>query len=277
MYLAGIVILYKPDNGVFDNIATYISELDCLYVFDNTEEPDVKLVTKLKELPHVQYLSFGENKGISYALNYVLASANHYKFLLTMDQDSSFQSGMMKTYKSILENQYSTDSSVAMFSVHYEGQKKETVSNTVQVVERAITSGSIVNIDIAKKIGGFDENLFIDEVDNEFCYRAQLHGYKILYFPQIQMQHHLGIPIPGSLFGIKFKGLNHNKIRKYYITRNNIYLIKKYPKLRFYCFKELIKVFIKLFLVEPDKVDRFLYMCKGVKDALTGKMGKLKI
>ena len=71
--------------------------------------------------------------------------------------------------------------------------------------------------------------------------------------------------------------VDHSKIRKYYITRNSIYVMKKYPKVRFFCFKELMKIIIKLLLVEPDKSERLLHMCKDVRDALTGKMGKIEL
>lgn len=272
MNIAGVVIIYNPDEDVINNIKSYLEELDCLYVFDNTETANEILIEKIKCLPRVRYISFCENKGISFALNTVLKTEKRYQFLLTMDQDSRFYTGMMAKYKELIEENYKDNNSVAVFSVYQDGMKLK--SNEIQSVERAITSGSIIDIPIAIKLGGFDENLFIDEVDNEFCYRAQLHGYHILCFPQIKMLHHLGDPIPGSLFGVKFKGLNHNKLRKYYITRNNIYVMKKYPKVAGYCCKELMKIFIKLLLVEPDKMNRLLYMCRGVKDALTGKMGK---
>lgn len=274
MNIAGVVILYNPEDDVINNIESYLEELDCLFVFDNTEFPNEKIVEKIKLLPRVQYISFCDNMGIAFALNTVLKAASSYHFLLTMDQDSRFCPGMMTNYKKLIEENYRDNTSIAMFSVYQEGMKLE--SNEIQYVERAINSGSIVDISIASRLGGFDEKLFIDEVDNEFCYRAQLHGYKILCFPQIKMLHHLGDPISGSLFGVKFKGFNHNKLRKYYIARNKVYVIRKYPRVTGYCCKELMKIFIKLLLVEPEKVNRFLYMCKGIKDALAGKMGKLE-
>ena len=275
MYFAGIVILYNPDKDVLDNIATYIEELDCLYVFDNTEKPDVKIVTKIQEMRHVQYISFGENKGISYALNYALTLAKSFKFLLTMDQDSKFYEGMMRRYKNYVESIYSKDNSVAMFSVHYDGLKITTVSNEFVDVERAITSGSIINTDIARRIGGFDENLFIDEVDHEFCYRARSKGYKIMCITTINMHHNMGKPISIGIFGKKYLALNHNPIRKYYIFRNNIYLMKKYPSIREYCVIELFKNFIKMILVEPDKWNKTLFAYRGLRDAFAGKMGKI--
>lgn len=277
MYLAGIVVLYNPDNDVLENIATYIEELDCLYVFDNTEKPDIKIVTKIKEMPHVQYISFGENKGISYALNHALTLAKDYKYLLTMDQDSKFYEGMMKRYKNYLESIYSKDNSVAMFSVHYDGLKISTASNEFIDVERAITSGSIVNINIARRIGGFDENLFIDEVDHEFCYRARSKGYRIICITPINMHHNMGKPISIGIFGKNYLALNHNPVRKYYMFRNTIYVMKKYPGVRGHCVAELFKNFIKTILVEPDKWNRSLFMFRGIKDGFFGKMGKLNV
>ena len=275
MLLAGIVILYNPDDEVLDNIATYIEELDWLYVFDNTEAPDPGIVGKIKEFPHVQYISFGENKGISYALNIALKSATDYRFLLTMDQDSRFYEGMLSQYKKFLENNYSKDNTVAMFSVHYDGLPESRNADDVETVDRAITSGSVLNVEIANRIGGFDENLFIDEVDNEFCYRARLNGYKILQLNKIKLQHHLGNPIPIKLFGRNYAALNHGAVRKYYISRNNIYIMKKYPKVRLYCMTELIKLFIKTLWTEPDKWKRTQYMIKGIRDGVEGNMGKL--
>lgn len=275
MNIAGIVILYNPDSSVFDNIKSYIEELDRLYVFDNSESLDKSVTEKIQELPRVQYISFHENKGISFALNTALQLSKAYQFLLTMDQDSKFYPGMMQKYKNIIETKYSNDDTAAMFCVNQDGVEQG--KSEVECVDRAITSGSILNVEIANKIGGFDENLFIDEVDNEFCYRAQSYGYKILSFTKIQMIHHLGDPIPCSLFGIRFKALNHNKIRKYYMVRNSVYVMKKYPKASGHCLLELTKIFIKLVFLEPDKINRILFMTRGIKDALTGKMGKIDI
>ena len=36
MKLAGVVVLYNPDQKVLDNISSYIDELDVLYLVDNS-------------------------------------------------------------------------------------------------------------------------------------------------------------------------------------------------------------------------------------------------
>ena len=86
----------------------------------------------------------GQNRGISYALNYALKATELYQFLLTMDQDSKFCSGMMKKYKAILHNNYSNDNSIAMYAVNVNSFEE---TNCVPViVDHAITSGSVVNV-----------------------------------------------------------------------------------------------------------------------------------
>ena len=274
MHIAGVIILYNPEQDVFNNIVSYLGALDCLFVVDNSEQPNEELIAKIKELPRIEYISFGKNTGISYALNTVLRLSDHYEFLLTMDQDSRFAVGVMNEYKRMIKVYHEKDKSVAMFSVNYE--EEGNLETEVRVVERAITSGSIVNIQIAKALGGFDEKLFIDEVDAEFCYRARLNGYKIINFIKIHMQHHLGSSMQVNKLGFEFTVWNHSAIRKYYIIRNSIYLMKKYPDYRAYYIKAVFKFFIKTILAERDRKNKIHFMYKGIRDAVTGKMGELE-
>lgn len=40
IHLAGVVVLYHPDESVLQNIQSYLSDLDKLYVIDNSENPE---------------------------------------------------------------------------------------------------------------------------------------------------------------------------------------------------------------------------------------------
>lgn len=272
MRFAGVVILYNPPEDVLDNIKTYLNEIDFLYIFDNSEVPDQDITAQFESLPYVKYVPFYDNKGISFALNCALELANDYDFLLTMDQDSRFYDGMMMNYRTIVEQHYAKDNTVAMFGVNRWGLEER--AESVLFVDKAITSGSLVNVRIAKEIGGFDENLFIDEVDYDFCYNAIKHGYKILCLMNICLQHHLGNPVEKTIFGRKVSSLNHGAIRKYYISRNLVYMIQKYPHLRLTYYKTLFGYFLKCLLLEEDKLKRLTFMFKGVKDAFIGRMGR---
>lgn len=278
MNLIGVVILYHPDENVINNIKTYIHDLKMLYIMDNTEKTNALFKEKLNSIllgsnyKNYEYKSWQENKGISYNLNYALKKCKEDEFLLTMDQDSSFSKGMLWKYKKRIES--FKDDRVAMYSVNYSGLNAERKGLLPYEVKLAITSGSVVNTTFANQLGGFDEKLFIDGVDSEFCYRSKKNGYKVIVFPEITMKHQVGNPNKHKFLWRTYNVYNHSPIRKYYIVRNCIYIIKKYPDQIPYCVFHTIKMIIKVLLAEQEKKKNFKYMYWGIKDAIKKNMGK---
>lgn len=274
MKLAGIITLYHPDKNVLSNIETFLNQLDILYVLDNTENPDVSTREMFSEIGKVEYKAFGGNMGIAYAMNYALKAVKGYDFLLTMDQDSYFLPGMMAKYKQKVEEQEKINPQKAgVYSVNFD-PRVDAVVPGCKKIDVAITSGSMIPVDIATKIGGFDENLFIDEVDNEFCYRVKKNGYDILEFPSIILKHSLGHQTFHQILGFHYNTFNHNALRKYYMTRNRIYVLRKYPEIRCWYIKNIIKDVIKVVLAENDKKHKINYIIKGMKDGIINYMGK---
>lgn len=274
MKLAGIITLYHPDKNVLSNIETFLNQLDILYVLDNTENPDVLTREMFSEIGKVEYKAFGGNMGIAYAMNYALKAVKGYDFLLTMDQDSYFLPGMMAKYKQKVEEQEKINPQKAgVYSVNFD-PRVDAVVPGCKKIDVAITSGSMIPVDIATKIGGFDENLFIDEVDNEFCCRVKKNGYDILEFPSIILKHSLGHQTFHQILGFHYNTFNHNALRKYYMTRNRIYVLRKYPEIRCWYIKKIIKDVIKVVLAENDKKHKINYIIKGMKDGIINHMGK---
>src|SRR5438105_10945626 len=98
--MVGVVILYFPDTKVVDRINTYVDFLDSLYVCDNSETPDQNIVERIKKKTNTIYIQDGENKGISARLNQVAQYTleKDFEWLLTMDQDSYFEQGVLDQY-----------------------------------------------------------------------------------------------------------------------------------------------------------------------------------
>ena len=119
-----MITLYHTDNAVVANVLSYIDDVDALYIFDNSEKPCEEIISKLRAMGNkVDYISFGENRGLSYALNFAMEKARKagYDFLLTMDQDSSFDSGDVKIYKEAIEkSSQQILEKGAMFSVDFD-------------------------------------------------------------------------------------------------------------------------------------------------------------
>jgi len=54
------------------------------------------------------------------------------------------------------------------------------IKSETQEINNCVSSGSFVNISICQGLGLFEEKLFIDVVDYEYCMRVRLNGYRVL-------------------------------------------------------------------------------------------------
>lgn len=278
MKVCGCVTLYHPDDSVLNNILSYIGALDVLYVMDNSEEKNVSLVEKISKHPKCIYMDMKGNKGIAAVLNYALkrAKRNGYQWLLTMDQDSMFPKKNLEEMKNYIEKELKEPAAIVCARYrNYKDNRKSSLEK-VSYVWDAVTSGSMVEVNIALKLGGFQEKLFIDEVDNEYCYRAILNGYKIIRLNNILFQHCLGNQ--KVVNGVRT--FNYPPFRCYYLIRNNCYVIrkyKKYPILNDVCKKkkEDILTWMNRVWYEEEKYKKIAYMMLGYLHFLLSRMGKL--
>lgn len=281
--LAGCVILYNPDKDVIRNIESYIRYLDKLYVIDNQNGEFITNELKNK-YDNVEIIKHSKNMGIAYSLNEVLSLCqNGYTHLLTMDQDSRFDIGIMDKYKNaIVSFDWEKTLGVGPAILNYNALPPEKSNMLYKETMGVITSGNIISIENAINIGGFDEKLFIDEVDYDFCYRGILKNYKVyIYNSGIYLKHSLGNMIERYFIYRKLKCMNHNHVRKYYIMRNRFYVYKKYHAMNEMFFvknylKANARLIFDILFFEKDKMRKLKWALVGAKDFLFGNMGKKK-
>ena len=281
--LAACVILYNPDQSVVTNIETYIKHIDVLYVIDNKygEIVTTTLKNKYSNIIVKKY----DNYGLAYPYNKVLEEIkNKFKFLLLMDQDSSFNYDNIEKFRNFIDIM-NWEGVLALGCTLIDINKSFCNSNInikTRKVDKIINSGTIVNVKLAEEIGGWNEDLFIDAVDDEFCYRGRIKGYKILQCNEsICLKHVIGTPIKRKIFFKTYSSMNHNYIRKYYMIRNGLYVWKKYHFLnnkKF--FKDYLKanwnMIVEIILIEKDKFRKLKYCYLGIRDFFNSKMGKFE-
>lgn len=281
--LAGVVILYNPDSDVDVNIAKYVSYVSKLYIVDNTE--DEQKLCKNRELladiltkNNVVYLQNAENMGIAYSLNRVLKLVEgKYQWILTMDQDSTFVEDNMPRYlkrMNILKSCTGVISFAPKDNGYYTGVE---IGDELESIWRCMTAGNIVNVEKAAAIGGWNEELFIDEVDNEFCYRAKTQGYDIYCCKDVILKHTVGDPRKCWFLWKYVIDYNHNYVRLYYIVRNQLYILKHYPQHRYTYLRSILKSVTKMIFFEKDRKRKCRSVYEGVKDFILGNYGKKKI
>lgn len=283
MAVAGVVILYHPEEEVILNIQSYLPFVDKLFVADNTEGTISQVALQLQAQNKIQILYDGNNEGIAKRLNEAarLAISDGYNWLLTMDQDSMFEDGEMENYL-LYTGAFLFKERTAMFGVEYEKKAVKKECEGKEVVQ-LITSGSILNLNLFTNIGSFDEALFIDEVDLEYCYRSIVNGYKIIQFSNIFMVHHLGkVSYHKSLKNLATTPrVLHSPLRLYYMVRNYLYVAKKYGN-RFaendkYRRTALLNRIKNNFLYGKERMKILRYIIKAYTDFKKNKFYKLSL
>ncbi len=277
MILHGVVVLYNPNEYILENIKTYIDQIEILYLIDNSDKKNNKLIDKIKNISQkCKYIDNGVNKGIAYALNLAAKQGieNKADWLLTMDQDSRFkENDLTNLIKFIIENDTKNIGIISPFHGNTE------LNMNFDEDKITMTSGNLLNLDVFNKVGIFLEKLFIDSVDTEYCLRLYEKGYYIKRISSVLLNHNLGEIKSYELLGKKYLSTNHAAIRRYYIMRNRLYIWNKYkdvlPSFIKKDKKNSIKEIIKIILFEDNKVSKILYTLKGYVDYKRNKFGKI--
>lgn len=279
-----VIVCFNPCDSFFDdnfNIA------NALYIIvDNTVIPQASFIARLANFKDVMYLPQYNNTGIAKALNIGCEKALElgYHYVITMDQDSKVTdeiiTSLLNYYdKMKLQQNISIVSPTHLLqgdviaNVSYRSSNNSPLNSIF-----TMTSGNLVILSTWQQLGGFREDLFIDMVDIEFYIRAMLSGFMVLTLPNVVMQHNLGSLEVRKLFGKNVSVLNHSPIRKYYQTRNILWLISNYytrNKEVGKLFKVWLNIVIGVVLFEQNKLVKLKYIIWGLRDFIFGKLGKL--
>jgi rhamnosyltransferase len=292
--LASVVIWYNPEKlgegTAIKNILTYSIFFTKVYIIDNSIEDNSKLAN---QIPNSRYFPNFENLGIAKALNQGCEAAinDGHVWAMTMDQDSSWDSKYILEYINEVNRIHQIDNLARSFSpntVHQnevhsilgtikrsflkkrEVKKKNHEKSEFEYVDRVISSGNIINLEMWKTIGSFNNDLFINDVDYDFCYRVIQNGYKIVKIHKCNMNHVDGEP-RRSFFPHAFW---YHEERIYYLVRNKYFILKNYPQFaEKYKYKQTIGKLLleKLFFLEFKDLK---YALKGISDGKHNIYGK---
>ena len=302
MKIAAGIVLYNPDGKRFiECIDEILKQVDKVYVFDNSEES-----TNIPLSDKVVYLSIKKNMGIAYALNMIMDAAKKdgFDWVITMDQDSIIPIGLVDEYKEVIGGTKEIGIVCPQVVDKRRAYMELKTTPKEEYVDFCITSASCTSINAWEKVGRFDEWLFIDLVDNDFCKRLVVSGYKILRLNGMVLNQEFGKIVPKSKkvqsFWISVGKLLHNDnfakfsyrkfvspMRVYYTCRNIIYVNKKLAEYGPVAYKEnyncssyfgfVISFIAPSILRAQDKIAVLKAAIKGTHDGMIKKVGEWKI
>jgi rhamnosyltransferase len=292
--ICGVVVTYHPSAEVAGTCAALVEECGRLIVVDNGSGRET--CQWLAALPGVEVISLPENCGVAQALNVAFARAADLGFawVLACDQDSIPRSGLMAA----LWNSHLSKPNAAVVGPRIvEGalggreyrwlqphpwcrwwfQRAPCRGADLTDVSMVMTSGSLIELACWRALGGFDERLFIDYVDTDFCLRCRQHGRLVAVSAAARLDHQLGRREQRKFLGHTFYPTNHPPFRHYYIARNRVLMLRRHG-LRFlhWTFFDLAAAGLWLFRVlvfEQAKATKLKAMALGTWDGLRGRSG----
>ncbi|MEQ1438357.1 glycosyltransferase family 2 protein [Fontimonas sp. SYSU GA230001] len=292
----GVIVTYDPPAGLTERVRAVLRETARVVIVDNGSRTEPALDTlDGTERTRVHLLKLGRNLGLAAALNRGIeaAAALGATTSLLLDHDSTPTPGMVGALLAARSSHADPQSIAAVVPTiayaHPDIRCRWPQSDAGQwlrfrfavaaqldrptPVDLAIGSGMLISIDVWRELGGFDEGLFIDLVDTDFCLRARSQGFEILATPDAVLDHRLGEVRKNRLLGlIPVFPTHHSALRHYYISRNRILLAKRharrFPNWLIYELLGAAKLIVKVAVFEQGRWRKLLSMCKGTWDGL---------
>jgi len=278
------IILYNPDiKRLTQCIEAIEHQVASLVLVDNASD-NISEVEEILAGSSFVLIKNDSNHGIAYALNQLVAHAsdNGFEWIVTLDQDSICCESLVSKQLAAIENQ----EKIAMASpviidrgISELEEKNDEKLPEIEDVTFCITSGCLTNVSAVQSIGGFNEWLFIDEVDREVSLRLLRAGYRLVRVNTVELQHEYGLKtVTRRILWKKVVYRNYSPFHVYYQTRNLVYMLRKYgseyvpvPFLRW--FRMFFATCLKL-IFEPDRLRRLKAFKKGLTEGLAVKIDK---
>ena len=220
--VGGVVVTYHPDAGFETRLAAIAQEVAALIVVDNsaTETDRARLADGCAALG-CQLMDNSENRGLGAALNlgFATLAARGLTWAIAFDQDSTPEPGLSRALLATAAQ--SAAKPVALVGANWtdEGRpdhparhlqahgvipgcfRRSAATRDLSDVTCVIASGTMFHLPTAQRLGGFDEGLFLDLVDTDYCLRARAAGYTLRVAAAARLRHRRGAKRPVTFAG----------------------------------------------------------------------------
>jgi rhamnosyltransferase len=282
-----VIVCFEPDLQRLRRLCETLRADGSTVVFvDNSEPPRLDDRQRPQDC---ESIVIGFNSGIAHAQNVGLAAATRAgaDVLVFFDQDSTIEPGFLPALVSslrlgapdIVSPLYRDDASkleLPSVRVNRYGITKAVHRGDSSIpysVDIVISSGTAATKEVFEVAGPFDEGLFIDFVDTEWCLRCRSKEIPIRVVPAAVMHHRIGSKSIRVGFLTVFV---HSPARCYYQLRNCFHLFRKRHVPFLFALRETASVFLSRALLLLFVEDRSTYVkayFRALRDGMRGVTG----
>lgn len=288
--VCAVIVAYRAAAAGLESLVPRLRECAAHVVVIDNGSPGIDPDRLASLHPSLQYRALASNVGIAAAQNTGIhaAVAAGAEYVLFLDQDSKPEDEMVPRLLRAMQVLSKGGTRVACVGpqLRLAGSHELSVfpkagwgglvavrcSQNVRAIEcdYLISSGTLVPVAVFKEVGDLEEELFIDKVDTEWCYRARSKGFRIFGICGAVLEHDLGLERHRVWLGRWRQVPRHSSLRYYYIFRNTVLLSRRaYVPVSWSLFQ--YAWLIVLFLAFGGRA----MMLKGLKHGFRGVAGQL--
>ncbi len=286
--VCAVVVTHFPDAGFPERLEKIALQASPVIVVDNgtTGKPALSLEMALAATGAAICLRNHENVGVAAALNQGIRKAmeedGRCGWIATFDQDSlpapDMVEKMLRAWKSHPQPEKLMVAGPRTLFVGSTFRPPVAVDPSWQEATYVITSGSLFSARAFAAAGYFNEALFVDYVDIEYCLRLKTLGYRVIEVQSAEILHQMGRLEEGVLMGEKVHPTHHPPLRRYYQFRNALLLHRQYresqrPWLRGNRIT-LLKMLILILRYERQRLRSLLQILRGIVHGIAGRAGR---
>ena len=294
--LGVVTVTFEPDHAWPERLRLIASYFPRCVVVDNSVTPEAQAFVRATtdQFPGVELIANPDNPGIGRALNqgFKTLAAAGLEWIIAFDQDSTPAADLAA---SLLATTAAQAGPVAVVGANWRdtgrpdqpsrhlragpplqcGFRRTVAVNDLANVLCVITSGSLFSIAAWRELGGFDETLFLDLVDTDFCLRAREAGWIVAVSAAARLAHQRGAKRQVSFLGRVFHPSFIPPQRLYYQSRNRLRLFRRHggqaPAWVAYELVYAGKVFADILFLEDRKAAKLAACLRGTWHGLLGR------
>lgn len=290
-----VIVTYNPNLEILEKGLMALScQVSMIIVVDNHSANATEIIDLCQSIDNCQSINLQDNEGIGFAQNKGIKKALdlNASHVILFDQDSIVDKGfvcnLLQAEKTAIAEGvnvgitgpvYKSPNDNFLYPIYtFNGNKyiQLKIDNSKEYIEvtHVIASGELIRREVFDLVGYMREDLFISQVDYEFCFRSSFYGFSIIRASNASMTHNMGdkqFSILGRKIGI------YSPFRRYFTCRNGVLLLKDkyYPKKAAWISVKLsfLRTIVGI-LYGPNRTKQLKYSCRGFWDGIKGVSGK---
>lgn len=292
--LAVVTVTFNPDLAILAAQLQQLPPTAIKILVDNASGAELR--AGLRRLAQgrcdVHLLENNENVGLAAALNQGAELAGRVatgvRYLLLLDQDTEPDTGQTEALLAAFLTLRRADASLGcigprlldadtglehgfhqMTRWRWIRRYPSADSTTPIPVANLNGSGTLMQMELFRLLGGLDADFFIDHVDTEWAFRVTAAGYRLYGVPQVRFRHRMGVAsIRYWFFGWRLWPYRSPR-RHYFLFRNTARLLRRpqVPGLwKALAPVKLVATFALHLLFDGERCGQTKQMLKGLRD-----------